>query len=323
MGDRWADRRRAMELVYEFLNAVANMGTRPASERIYPKGNTTLIDSWKGQEIENEHAIAFASALNAARSFATVTVELHLGLEPEQERQLFHDMNNLGKKVNVSLALDFDSANPVNQYISDFLKGDMGLLVSDREIKDWDADDGSFTRKEMIAVNARVFANKGNAKDITPSEFQVKEPVVTKMWRRIASLPHFSEVGAKKLTVLHQPVVLKAIGKIVFDLKFNKRKPANGDLLFDHFIEKLSEIDFSHANPMWRYYELSEGERKKLGLEELSKYLPLDDESVNRDVGSYQGTLMRFGAKHNDIFPLLADMIRWKTGLPSRFGASD
>ena len=92
-------RRRAMELVFEFLNAVANMGTRPASERIYPKGNTTLIDSWKGQEIENEHAIAFASALNAARSFATVTVELHLGLEPEQERQLFHDMNNLGKKL--------------------------------------------------------------------------------------------------------------------------------------------------------------------------------------------------------------------------------
>ena len=182
---------------------------------------------------------------------------------------------------------------------------------------------GRSREKEMIAVNARVFANKGNAKDITPSEFQVKEPVVTKMWRRIASLPHFSEVGAKKLTVLHQPVVLKAIGKIVFDLKFNKRKPANGDLLFDHFIEKLSEIDFSHANPMWRYYELSEGERKKLGLEELSKYLPLDDESVNRDVGSYQGTLMRFGAKHNDIFPLLADMIRWKTGLPSRFGASD
>jgi hypothetical protein len=27
---------------------------------------------------------------------------------------------------------------------------------------------------------------------------------------------------------------------------------------------------------------------------------------------------MRFGAKHNDIFPILADMIRWTTGLPSR-----
>ena len=51
---------------------------------------------------------------------------------------------------------------------------------------------GRSREREMIAVNARVFANKGNAKDITPSEFQVKEPVVTKMWRKIASLPHFS-----------------------------------------------------------------------------------------------------------------------------------
>lgn len=316
-------RRRAMEMVFEFLTMVANMGTRSATDRIYPKGSVTLIDAWKGQEIDNEHAIVLAAALNAARSFATVTVDIHLGLEPDQERQLFHDMNNLGKKVNVSLALDFDSANPVNQYISEFLKGDLGLVVGDREIKDWDTDDGSFTRKEMIAVNARVFANKGNAKDITPSDFQLKEPVVSKMWRKIASLPHFSEVGAKRLTVLHQPVVLKAIGKIVFDLKFNKRKPVNGDLLFDHLIEKLGEVDFSHTNPMWRYYEMNEEERDKLGLAGLSKYLPIDDDSVNRDVGSYQGSLMRFGAKHNDIFPLLADMIRWKVGLPSRFESSE
>jgi hypothetical protein len=27
---------------------------------------------------------------------------------------------------------------------------------------------------------------------------------------------------------------------------------------------------------------------------------------------------MRFGAKHNDIYPLLADMFRWKLELPSR-----
>jgi hypothetical protein len=27
---------------------------------------------------------------------------------------------------------------------------------------------------------------------------------------------------------------------------------------------------------------------------------------------------MRFGAKHNDIYPIVGDMIRWKLGLPSR-----
>jgi hypothetical protein len=27
---------------------------------------------------------------------------------------------------------------------------------------------------------------------------------------------------------------------------------------------------------------------------------------------------MRFGNKHNDIYPILADMIRWKLDLPNR-----
>ena len=35
-------------------------------------------------------------------------------------------------------------------------------------------------------------------------------------------------------------------------------------------------------------------------------------------MGSYQGGVMRFGAKHNDIYPILGDMIRWKLDLPSR-----
>jgi hypothetical protein len=27
---------------------------------------------------------------------------------------------------------------------------------------------------------------------------------------------------------------------------------------------------------------------------------------------------MRFGAKHNDIYPIIGDMIRWKLDFPSR-----
>jgi hypothetical protein len=68
---------------------------------------------------------------------------------------------------------------------------------------------------------------------------------------------------------------------------------------------------------MWRYYEFTEEERNRLGLNGLSKYLP-SAEGGNRDVGSFQGGYMRFGAKHNDIFPLIGDMVRWKLGLPSR-----
>lgn len=49
----------------------------------------------------------------------------------------------------------------------------------------------------------------------------------------------------------------------------------------------------------------------------LAAYLP-EEGAANRDIGAYQGGFMRFGAKHNDIYPVLADMMRWATNLPSR-----
>ena len=63
---------------------------------------------------------------------------------------------------------------------------------------------------------------------------------------------------------------------------------------------------------------MNEGERLANGLKGLSEFLPIEDGSANRDIGLFQGNFMRFGAKHNDIFPILADMLRWSTGLPSR-----
>ena len=72
------------------------------------------------------------------------------------------------------------------------------------------------------------------------------------------------------------------------------------------------------SNNMWNYYALDADEREASGLVNLSRYLPPED-GANRDIGSVQGGYMRFGAKHNDIYPILADMIRWKTNLPGRF----
>jgi hypothetical protein len=117
--------------------------------------------------------------------------------------------------------------------------------------------------------------------------------------------------------VAAQPVVLKALAKLVYDLAFSNRRPDDADEKLDLLLSSISDIDFSHGNPMWRYYELTEEERAKQGLAALATYLP-SAEGGNRDVGSYQGGVMRFGAKHNDIHPILGDMIRWRIGLPSR-----
>jgi hypothetical protein len=69
---------------------------------------------------------------------------------------------------------------------------------------------------------------------------------------------------------------------------------------------------------MWNYYSLTDEQRAVAGLESLRNYLPEDASGVNRDIGSMQGGFMRFGAKHNDIYPILSDMVRWASGLPSR-----
>ena len=67
---------------------------------------------------------------------------------------------------------------------------------------------------------------------------------------------------------------------------------------------------------MWNYYNLDKDNRLNL-FPGLEKYLPPEDDS-NRDMGFHDGHYMRFGSKHNDIFPLIGDMIRWKLDLPNR-----
>jgi DNA-sulfur modification-associated len=136
-------------------------------------------------------------------------------------------------------------------------------------------------------------------------------------WTAVHAIEGFGEEKARQKTVAAQPVVLKAIAKLVFDFRFSNRKPENGDELTERLLSNLTDIDFSHENPMWRYYEFSQQQRQANGIAGLTAYLPAES-TGNRDIGSFQGGYMRFGAKHNDIYPIIGDMIRWKLGLPSR-----
>ncbi|AOZ94864.1 hypothetical protein [Paenibacillus crassostreae] len=89
--------------------------------------------------------------------------------------------------------------------------------------------------------------------------------------------------------------------------------------MLDKLLDGITDMDFSHDNPMWRYYQLTEDELKRYGLDSLTEYLP-DNATGNRDVGNFDSETgwMRFGAKHNDIYPIIGDMIRWKLRLPNR-----
>lgn len=303
-------RRHAADLAMKFLDQVRQSGKYPG------KGAVLFVE--KGRQVTEEEMLVWNEAYDAARSYATLTIEVHLGLDVDQERQLFHDLNRLGKKVDASLAFQFDGSNPITHFIKRNLAGDLGISVTDAEPKEWSDDTGALVLKDLVAINATAFLNKGNVAGATPAVIEPREEAVLELWNRIIEIPHFGSHKAKEKTVAAQPVVLKALAKIAYDLNFNNRRPDNATELYEKFLTGIGEIDFSHDNPMWNYYGMTHEERIENGLETLADFLPDETSTANRDIGSKQAGFVRFGAKHNDIVPLLTDMIRWKLQLPNR-----
>jgi len=302
-------RREAANSVVQFLKQVRSTGKYPAkSPVLFPR---------KGDEVSEVEALVWEEVYSTMRSFATISVEVHLGLSVDQERQLFHDLNQLGKRVDRSLALEFDSSNPITHFIKNEIVASGLVQVTDKEPRNWSDDKGTLALKDLVSVNAIAFMNKGNVGGATPAIIEPRQDAILRMWEVVTDLDGFGEERAKEKTILAQPVVLKAIAKLVYDFKFNRRRPEDGDQQYEKLLEGLRDIDFSHSNPVWRFYELAERERISNNVAELIHYLPEDD-VANRDPGSYQDGLMRFGAKHNDIFPLIGDMIRWQIGLDNR-----
>jgi hypothetical protein len=300
-----------MQILFEFLrNALQsrNLGAR---------GN--LLSPKKG-ELTDEETVALQEILETASGFATVQVECHIGLDVQQERQLFHDLNNLGKKIESSLALEFDNANPVNVYIKEVLIDDDNVIdwqIIEKDIANWHDDSGAITRKDLVSINARLFLNKTNINGAKPAVVDAYGEKVTKFWEAVSLIPHLGKPQAKLKTVAAQPVMLKALAKLYYDFAIGKKADEE---LAERLLSAIPGFDFSHANPLWRFYQMGDQERRDAGLEPLKDYLPSDDEGYNRDIGNFDShaTSMRFGAKHNDIFPILGDMVRWKLGLPNR-----
>lgn len=305
-------RRKGMDLAFEFLNAVRMQQRYPKKNSLYPSTDSTCTAG---------ELVLWNECLDVARGFCTISVEVHLGLGIDEERQLFHDLNRLAKKVETSLALQFDSSNPVNLFIKEVLFDDiMTWEPIDKDIVNWQDDTGAMTRKDIVAINAHLFLNKTNISGATPVAVDPKVEVATRFWKAVSEIPGFGQPKAKLNTVAAQPVVLKALAKLTYDFAFGKRKGDGNDEQLDRLLSAIPTLDLSHSNPMWRYYQMSETERTNAGLERLKLYLPADDDGYNRDMGAFDphSGVMRFGSKHNDIYPLIGDMIRWKLNLPSR-----
>lgn len=305
-------RRYGMDLLFDFLEFVLK-------NYAYPKRTAALYRPVEEDGMTTSEIAIWRRIFELARSKCTVLLDIHLGLDPEQERQLFHDLNNLGKRVEAGLAFEFDTSNPINLFIKEELigKGILHCRVVDKDKPSWQEDEGEIARKDLVAITARLLLNKTTVSGAKPQEIAGKLEVAKEFWEAVSGIPDFGEPGAKRKTVAAQPVVLLALAKLAYDFAFGR--DANGELL-EKLIQGISILDFSHENPMWRYYQMSEEERKRKDLNGLADFLPSDEAEANRDIGVWDESeqLVRFGVKRNDIFPVLADMIRWKLGLPSR-----
>lgn len=308
-------RRFAMQMVFDFLKSVVNNGKYPRKPSLY-----LPVDDLK-REPTTEESQVWAAAFEVARAECSIVVECHLGLDVEQERQLFHDLNNLGKAVESSLVYEFDNSNAVNRFIKERLLGNdilKAAMVDTDNPHDWHKDEGVISRKDLISINAILFLNKTTINGASPADINAKDEYGCRFWGVVGQIPHWGEAGAKKNTVAAQPVVLKALAKLAYDFGYGRDE--NSEHLERLFASiEDGAIDFSHTNPMWRYFELTPEDRE-LHCPGLRDAVTPDEAGFNLDLGNYDegSRLMRFGAKHNDIQRHLGDVIRWNLGLPKR-----
>jgi hypothetical protein len=307
-------RRKGVQLVYEFLEFINTY-------KKYPNKGSLYQPLEKKDNLSSEEIKIWSDCLEISKG-CTVNLEVHLGLDADQERQLFHDLNNLARRVEKSLALQFDNSNPVNRFIKEVLIDDLfyneNFEIFEQDKINWTDERPGLTRKDLVSVNAHLVLNKTTINNATPLMIDGKEDIARSFWEKILTIRGFAQGAPRQNTVAAQPVVLKALAKLAYDFFFGKNKDwvttENQNKLFDG----IGNLDFSHTNPMWQYYSLSSNDINKFNLETLKDYLP-EETDGNRDLGNLDSNNeFRFGSKHNDIFPIIGDMIRWKLNLPKR-----
>ena len=268
----------------------------------------------------------WAGALEEAKSRCTVDITIHLGLIPSQERQLFHDLNNLGKKPDASIAQSFDQANPVSIFVRKEIEA-ANLLGDTIRIADagskknqkrapLEAEDHTIYRDDLAVCNAILFAGSWNQAGIPASRVNPHYEYARKFWSAVSKQPDFGAPGWFQKTLLAQPVMLKALAQLAFTFH-GSREAENGHL--DRFMSALErdEIDFSHKNELWKAYLVDRDESMEQ-YPGILKYLTPVVAMQPYGIIEPKTDLLRFGSASRDISRYIGDLIRWKLGLPHR-----
>lgn len=258
-----------------------------------------------------------------ARSHFTVDITVHLGLKAEQERQLFHDLNNLGKKPDASLAQAFDQASPISVFIRKEIEANNllgGIKISDtgskKGQKNQEGEKAVIYRDDLVSTNAMLFAGATNQAGIMPSIVMPHVEYGRAFWQAVASQDHFGEDNWEAASLLSEPVMIKALAQLAYTFHDSREKD---HAIRDSFIAGLlaKKIDFSHKDPLWAIYFKTDEEREQMN-EGLNDYVTPD--SGRKSYAVWQGDRLAFASNTRDIARYLGDLIRWKLRLPCRPG---
>jgi len=304
-------RREGFEIVLEFLRKVTRNYKYP-KKGIFDPHQDLISDTTQ---------VFWLSILEMALSNSTVAIECHLGLTEQEEQQLFYDLNSKGRKVVASLAYEYDHTDAINKFVSKKLIEEelLSFKVSSSDQSDWGKDDGSISRKDVNNITSLLCLGKTSSKTSTPQIVLDRSDYLIKFWESICKVDSFGSAGAKMNTVLAQPVVIKSLAKLSFDLGYGHQQIKDKDALGKLFKSLRSgEIDFSHSNPLWKALFMSNDQRSE-EFPGIEKYVFVS-EDINLDAGTYDDIngWVRFGNRHNDIFPRLGDVIRFVVGINPR-----
>ena len=259
---------------------------------------------------------------------SAVKVELHIGLNEDQERQLFTHLNLHPKIVSASLAQDFDSDNKLIQFTKGFLNSEDKRFCNLKQFppnrmnvsSDWGDDDGSIPLKDAVTITSICMLGKTNPLAASPKIVTERTKLAERMWSAINLIPNFGDKNHRTKTVAAQPVVLKGIANLVKDLAPYSRTKNPTDLT--KFLDALEKgkIDFSHKNKVWQALFLgSDEERSEKYGKEIGKYVFVSPHT-NLIAGEFQEETkwVRFGSRHNDIYKRISDLIRYQLKLNPR-----
>jgi hypothetical protein len=313
-------RRHALNLVLRYLEQLLkdNAYPRAKSHNLYfsdEAGTNGAIDAETLEFWQEVYDILIEEH--------SITMEVHLGLNEEQEKQLFVDLNSRGKKLSASMLGEYDRSDAI-AVLSAKLRDDNVITVpifSDSDAKNWET--AGLTFSDIVMVN-RLLIHGANSKAPTPQALvNDKLEFVERFWTTVHAVPGFVDVDARSKTVVAQPVMLKALAKLAFDLGYGKASLQDDEALKKLFLAMLRESDlFSHDKAIWRALFLNDADRAGQFGAPINQFVYVNNQLVGKTGNVDEDGKVRFGHAHNDIYPRLGDILRWHLGLDNRGAAN-